>query len=635
MTATVLHAGPVSALLEGPDLRLVTSGGVELVQRIYVGVRDVPWNTIPAELRDLEVDQDGDGFQVRFVARHRQADMDLEWIGTYSGTADGTIVADMDATALADFSYAKIGFNLHHALPGHVGRPYRAHIPEGELRGVLPEDIAPQELRDGSLTAMFPHFDALTVELDGGVEVRYRFEGDAFEMQDHRNWGDGNYKTYGTPLSFGYPRDIAAGERLHQRVTISLAGAPAPPARLVRSHRVELGEVVAALPAVGLGMASHDEPLSTRERRLLTALAPAHLRMDLYPGREPEPTWAPRLRAAAELGAELELALFLTDAADAELGRLAVVLGAVDVAVARVLVYADAEGFSELRGTTPVELVQRAAARLDEATGGAPVVGGTNQFFVEINRDRPDLSAMDGVAYSLNPQVHAADDRSLVENLAVQGDMVRFLHRLSPATPVHVSPLTLIGRTGPFPAGPPEADGLPGAVDVRQASLLAAAWTVGSLKHLAEGGAASITSYETTGWRGLIETERGSPSPFPSSPGETFPAYHVLAELAGLTGTPVLAARSSDPLAVEALALAAASGLRVLVANLTAETQEVVVGPLPGSGVAVRVLDDTTLEQARRNPEAHRAGAARQHPLVDGELSLALRPHAVVAVQAS
>ena len=35
-------------------------------------------------------------------------------------------------------------------------------------------------------------------------------------------------------------------------------------------------------------------------------------------------------------------------------------------------------------------------------------------------------------------------------------------------------------------------------------SLFAAAWTVGSLAGLAEAGVASITYYETVGWRGIM-----------------------------------------------------------------------------------------------------------------------------------
>jgi hypothetical protein len=62
--------------------------------------------------------------------------------------------------------------------------------------------------------------------------------------------------------------------------------------------------------------------------------------------------------------------------------------------------------------------------------------------------------------------------------------------------------------------------------------LFAAAWTLGSLKYLAESGVASVTYFEMTGWRG--ETEAGSPLPelFASVPGNVFPLWPVFADLA-------------------------------------------------------------------------------------------------------
>lgn len=45
----------------------------------------------------------------------------------------------------------------------------------------------------------------------------------------------------------------------------------------------------------------------------------------------------------------------------------------------------------------------------------------------------------------------------------------------------------------------------------------------------------SLTFYETTGWRGLMEAEAGSPKPtlFGSALGEIFPVYYVFEALAG------------------------------------------------------------------------------------------------------
>jgi hypothetical protein len=66
-----LRAGPLTALLDGPDLRHVRLGGVELVQRVYIAVRDAPWNTIPAHYSDWHHDIGADRFNIRFRARHR------------------------------------------------------------------------------------------------------------------------------------------------------------------------------------------------------------------------------------------------------------------------------------------------------------------------------------------------------------------------------------------------------------------------------------------------------------------------------------------------------------------------------------------------------------------------------------
>ena len=94
-----------------------------------------------------------------------------------------------------------------------------------------------------------------------------------------------------------------------------------------------------------------------------------------------------------------------------------------------------------------------------------------------------------------------------------------------------ISPITLKPRFNPVAIGPepePAPGELPSQVDVRQMSLFGAGWTLGSIKNLAQSGASSLTYYETTGWRGVMETERGCPIPekFRSLPGTIFPLYH-------------------------------------------------------------------------------------------------------------
>jgi hypothetical protein len=186
--------------------------------------------------------------------------------------------------------------------------------------------------------------------------------------------------------------------------------------------------------------------------------------------------------------------------------------------------------------------------------------------------------------------------------------------------------------TGPEPEpGPGE---LPYQVDLRQMSLFGGGWTAGSLKYLAESAPQSITYYETTGWRGVMETEAGSPVPdkFRSIPGSVFPLYHVLADVGEFVGGEVILSTSSDALKVDGLALRNDSGkTRVLLANLSPEAQQVSVQNL-GQDVRVRHLDETNAATAMGSPENFRAEKGSAMQTTDGVLELSVLPYAVVRI---
>ncbi|MEO6206425.1 MAG: hypothetical protein ABIP77_00560, partial [Candidatus Limnocylindrales bacterium] len=212
----ILRAGPVEALLDGADLRHVSIDGTELVQRVYVAVRDAPWNTIPATLSDWRHEIGPEAFVVTFKAVHRHDAIDFAWDGRIEGTADGVIRYTMDGVCRGVFAYSKIGFNVHHALDGAVGRPYVARTEDGPLGGVLPAAIDPQRIVDGTLSGMFAPYDELAIEVLDGLEAVIALDGDRMELQDHRNWTDANFKSYGTPLVLGFPFDSRDGQTIRQ-----------------------------------------------------------------------------------------------------------------------------------------------------------------------------------------------------------------------------------------------------------------------------------------------------------------------------------------------------------------------------------------------------------------------------------
>ena len=359
----------------------------------------------------------------------------------------------------------------------------------------------------------------------------------------------------------------------------------------------------------------------------LKGLNLSHLRVDIdLTQSDYESTLNRASDEARALGASLEAALFVDDAAEDELSAFAKIVEGVNPPIGTYLIFHTAEPSTSARW---IELARR---YLPNAKIGA----GTNAYFTDLNRGRPPVDVLDLVCYSINPQVHAFDNSSLMETLEAQAVTVESTRQFADGVPIAVTPVTLLARFNPNATGPepePAPGELPAQVDVRQMSLFGAGWTVGSLKYLSESGVSSATYYETSGWRGVMETEAGSPTPekFRSLSGAVFPLYHVLADVGEFAGGEAVAAKSSDTLKVDGMAIRKDGKTRVLLANLSAEPQQVTVRDLAAS-VRVRHLNETNVQDAMRTPEAFRAEAGELLQTAGGTLELNLLPYAIARI---
>jgi hypothetical protein len=635
MSAPVpLRAGPLHLELDGPDLRYIGYQGHELVRRVYMAVRDLDWDTIGGEVRAREVHAGEDGFEVRMELAHRSGEIAFDWVLEASGRPDGSLSYLMRGRAAASFAFAKIGLNLHHAIAGLAGRRYVGTGPFGRVEGRMPERIFPQiHLRDeGWDLPVFPPVASLSLEHEAG-RLDLEFGGDLYEMEDQRNWSDQSYKTYSMPAYTGYRHEVQAGDELVQQIQLRFTpaspgsvrpGRGAGPPVGGRAWLAVGGPSGRRMPALGLG---HAGPLSDAAVAQLAALRPAHLRLDVDLA---EPGWEAKLDAGLgdcrAIGAAAELALFLSGDPRPDLGFVGRAVRQAGVPVARVLVFRRDE---EATSTTWIELV-RAALGLDARVGG-----GTNMYFTELNRSLPDLRPFEVVAYSVNPQVHAFDDRSLVESLEGQAEQVRSARLFAETREVAVTPVSLKPRfnaVATTPQAPVDPDALPGNVDVRQPTLFAAAWTLGSIAQLAAAGADSVTYYETTGPRGVLAGERPAPAPFPPWGAPAFPLYHPLADAARLAGCELLSCKSGEEPWLAGLAARTREGVTLLVANLCAAARTVAVALPHGFGsAAVRTLDETTLAEATGRPAEFRA---RQGPdILPAGLVLPLDAYATARVE--
>lgn len=526
-----IRGGALLARLEAADLRSIRWGGREVLRRVYVAIRDRDWGTVPGVVRDLDVQQQDGQTTVTFDSWHQRAEIDFRWHGTIVASPEGWIEFTMDGRAHAPFLRNRIGFCVHHPLRECKGKKCRVETARGIEEGVFPYYVAPHQ--------PFLGIRSVAHELAPGVEARVRFEGEIFEMEDHRNWTDGGYKIYGTPLSLPFPVEVEAGTRIRQSVRIELKNAPPLPGPRGGAVALRLaGGKAHALPRIGFGFL---RPAADDELPRLQALSAGHLRVEAGQWRA---GWA----EAQRIGAELELAVTLEGDPETELRALAT--GLRDARVARALIYR--RGEKSTRGRW-VQLARRLLP------SGWRVLGGTNAYFAELNRERPEDTAA-GACFSVNPQVHAFDSLSLMENLEAQADVVESAKAFMAGAEVVVSPVTLLPRFNPDATSAGPAAAAPPA-DPRQREAFCAAWTAGSLKYLCEAGAASVTYYETVGPRGLLDGP------------ETFPVYAVFQALTGFQGGEAVPLESADPMRVLAFALRKGRRSRLIAANLTSTPQ--------------------------------------------------------------
>jgi hypothetical protein len=429
------------------------------------------------------------------------------------------------------------------------------HVNGTVEQSTFPKYIAPQLIIDGKPTPVkpFSNMRALVHQVAPDLLAEVRFEGDIFEMEDQRNWTDASFKTYGTPLKNPSPIEVKAGTKISQTFALTLKGQD----QVLKSFRTDdeltfsIGKkALRSLPKIGLDEASHGHPLNQKEMTRLRALNLSHKRINLHlSDSDHEKKLRKSSIEAHKLGINLETALFISNNAEAELQEFVKLLEQIKPPIATWLI------FHKEEISTSEKWILLARKYLQNYGYNIKIGSGTNVFFADLNRSTTPIQVMDLVGYSINPQVHAFDNLSLVETLAAQAETVKSSRRLFNNKPIAVTPVTLQMRFNPNATAPEselESGQLPSQVDVRQMSLFGAGWTVGSLKYLCESETHSLTYYETTGWRGVMETEYGSPVPekFYSLRGAVFPLYHVFADIGEFAGGQIMTTSSSNPLKI-------------------------------------------------------------------------------------
>lgn len=597
-----LRSGHLTASLARGEVIGLEHRGRELVQVIGARVRDPAWGTIPGGFDELQVERGTGTTVARTHARYRGADIDVSCAISILIGSD-TLDYELDGVAESAFDYARIGIVVLHPSGLTAGRRFRALGRRGSTEGVLPTLVGPQLITDGETKPLFAAFEHLEIDVEPGLTLAFELQGDEFEMEDQRNWTDGSFKTYSTPVGLPLPHRARSGDRFHQRLRVEIRETRScAPARAAGRP----GVVVGSAPGPGaadrtmppLGTTWRPRPAGTAQSP--AALGPGFLRVKL----DDEAELAGDVRAAsavaAAAGAELELAVHLPRADTAArrwLSALEEVVARDDCPPVRLTPTREGEPV-----TTP-ETVRLVRDRLPRAA----ILAGSAENFAELNRcPPPDGTPVDGLFFAANPQMHDTDDRLVMLSLDGQRDAARTARTLTGGLPVHVSPVTLLPATAPH-------------ADARQRSLFTAAWLAGSAAALTAAGIASASWFQLTGARGLVSEDDGEPSP----------AFHALRELCSWRGRRLVTVTASDPHSCAGLATQHDGELRMLLANLTPGALAFDVGGL-GSQARVAVLDAVTAGEAEPFTVSERPMAAGGSA---GRVELG--PYAVARIRAS
>ena len=535
--AQVFHAGALSMLYQDGFIRYLKLGNVEVLRMINHLVRDKNWNTISQNIENEIIEKRGESFSIKYNCRARQGEVDFLWKCQIDGTADNRLVFSINGRALSPFKRNRIGFTVLHPNQECRGRPVTIwHSDGSEEISNFPDLISPHQ----------PFVDIKAMEWEvGNNRVRLEFSGEVFETEDQRNWTDDSYKTYCTPLALPFPQQLETGDEVRQKIELSITGAVNPTTTDERKCTFEILPQQYQLPKIGVGRSTEVDHLSEDQLKWIKAVGFDHYQVDLKLFKA---SWKPVLEKAVDeasrLDIPLEISLFFQNT-NLEIAMF------LDQALRHTTLISIINVFDYQSPFTSEKTLNQTVNRLKDLFINASVGAGTNAFFTELNRNRINHEALDHLVYSINPQVHAFDNYSLVDSVYAQSATVETALSFSAGKPVHISPVTLKMRWNSN-ATESEDSGV-AQTDPRQKSLFGACWLIGSIQNLMTTNLKVATYFETVGSKGILDHH------------QLFPMYFIFQFLLQRKKKVVHALDCSDPLTFSGLTI----GQELILANYT------------------------------------------------------------------
>jgi len=546
----ILHAGSLSVMYLDGNLRYIKAGDIEVVRMIYAAVRDHNWATAEPVIENEKITAYPGSFKITYDCHYFHGDIRYYGSLSFEGTPDSEIHCSFEGEALTDFLANRIGFCVLHPVNECAGKVCEIVHPDGTTE---------KQKFPALISSHQPFMNVREMIWQPGNKSKSRlvFSGETFETEDQRNWTDASYKIYCRPLSLPFPFKVKKGEKISQKISLKFTDSYRHPEKSAEEFSLSLPDpsVKYALPEIGISQNSANNSLSDRDILLLKKIPFSHYRTEVDLSHE---NWQSQLTNAVHesdnFGWPLDLVLLLSDHAGKKVSQLTSIPELNDQTVRYISI------LNSGTKTTRKELIDEVIVSLRKKFPSLYIGAGTDFYFTELNREPPPADQVDYLFYSINPQVHTFDHRSLVETLDAQKYTVKTARTLAGGKDIHISPVTLRIRKNPDATGSVKVTTpgeLPADADVRQMSLFGAAWTLGCIKALSQAGTNLVTFYETTGIKGIMMGDASNPCPgiFRAEKGTVYPVYHVFHEVLSFRPDYIIPLKSSHPLYYDGMIL--------------------------------------------------------------------------------
>jgi hypothetical protein len=455
----IVKAGNLTCLYEAGNLRYIKCGSTEIIRMVYGAVRNENWDTAVPEITNEIVDAGGDSFYISYIAAYHLNGIHYSANFVIEGKADSSISITMHGLALSDFKKNRIGICVLHPLKETKGKAVTIVQPSGDVySSVFPEMIAPHQ--------PFKEIQQMQWKPAEAITARLYLSGDIFETEDQRNWSDSSFKTYSTPLHIPFPAQVKKGDTMEQKIVLSVSGNISQAIEKRPFRKIEVPTTTTA--KVGYSLRIDQPAIISKQANLFINSKVHHYRTELYLDRA---SWPQQLEKAVAMvtavNAKLELVLFFSGNYEASFQLLLQQIKPVAQYIDALLL------LDKKHAVTPAALMEKGYQLLKPAFPSIQIGYGTDAYFAALNRNRPGNLPHDFVSFSLMPQAHASDTRTIIENLESLPDIMQTIQSFTDKA-IHVSPVSIGKRVNPDALE--EADYLIKEKDVRESSVFANDW---------------------------------------------------------------------------------------------------------------------------------------------------------------